>query len=233
LAKANNGFIYVATLDQAYITGARYSAYSLRDYWPEAQITLYTHEEWVIESDYELFTNIVTEDVPRHKRAKLWACARSPYSLTCYIDADCTIEHEDIQNIFKQHKRANSITITKARAYSASIDPTWDGNELTDHCGMFIFDKKPATRKFMQEWFNLYDKQINFEFNDVPHERFRGFDMYTYWYLQNRTEFAIPRGYFPEPDARWQFVCNYNPEELQGTEPVITHRPIPFEMRTI
>lgn len=230
----NNGFLYVASLNKAYYTAAKYSAISLKDYWPDAHITIFTHEEWVEESDYNIFDSIITEDkdqvVPHNKRAKMWACARSPYKLTCYIDADCEIIHEDIQHIFECHNPENNITITKARAYSASIDPKWEGGDLTDHCGMYIFDDDVRTRTFMQKWFDYYLMQQDGEI-DVPEERFRPFDMYTYWYLMNKTEFGIKRGYFPHPDAKWQFIFNYDKEELDGQEAVITHRPIPRDMQ--
>ena len=230
----NNGFLYVASLNHAYIISARYSAISLKDNYPEAHCTLFTHEEWVEESDYKIFDSIITHDaeqvVPHNKRAKMWACARSPYRLTCYVDADCEIVHEDVKDIFNCHDSENNITITKARPYSASIDPKWPGGELTDHCGLYIFDDEPCTRTFMQKWFDYYLMQQEHKL-DVPHEDFRPFDMYTYWYLMNETEYAIKRGYFPHPDARWQFIFNYDQSELDGQEIVITHRPIPRDMQ--
>lgn len=230
----NNGFLYAASLNKAYVISARYSAISLKDYWPEAHITLFTHKEWVEESDYSVFDSVITEvdgeEVPWNKRAKMWACARTPYKLTCYIDADCEVLHEDIQNIFDCHNPENGITITKARPYSASIDPSWKDGELTDHCGLYIFDSENKTLTFMQRWYDYYLMQQEYKI-EVPHEDFRPFDMYTYWYLMNKTEFAIKRGYFPHPDARWQFIFNYNEDELDGMEAVITHRPIPRDMQ--
>ena len=232
----NKGFLYAASLNPAYLTSARYSAISLKDYYPEAHCTLFTHKEWVEESDHAIFDSIITIDedgneVPRNKRAKMWACARSPYQLTCYIDADCEIVHEDVKDIFDCHDPENNITITKARPYSASINPKWDGGELTDHCGLYIFDDDNRTRTFMQRWFDFYLMQQDYKL-DVPDESFRPFDMYTYWHLMNKTEFAIKRGYFPHPDARWQFIFNYEQSELDGQEMVITHRPIPRDMQT-
>ena len=46
----NNGFIYVASKYEEFIHAARFSATSLRDYWPEANITLFTHSEWIKET---------------------------------------------------------------------------------------------------------------------------------------------------------------------------------------
>ena len=73
MKKINNGFLYVASKDKIFLTAARYSVTSLKDYWPESHVTLFTHKDWVKEEDYEIFDNIITKDVPNLARAKLWA----------------------------------------------------------------------------------------------------------------------------------------------------------------
>ena len=233
--KKNNGFLYVASLEHCFITAARYSASSLKDYWPESNITLFTHKEWVTEADYDLFDNIITEDVPYHKRSKLWALDRTPYDLTCYIDCDTEIMHEDIQYIFDQHNIENDITLTKVRDYAASTDNYFNGGSLTDHCGLFVYNSKPRTLSFMNMWWHLYcdqqDKQaFNIEAAGYP-TYLRQWDQFTFWYLQNKTDYKIKRGYFPDPDAKWNFVHIYRQEELQGHDMVICHRTIPNDMR--
>ena len=47
--------------------------------------------------------------------------------------------------------------------------------------------------------------------------------------IQGRTAqgHGIKRAFFPDPDARWNYVYVYKKEELQGTPVVISHRPIP------
>ena len=45
----NNGFLYVASLNKAFIISARYSAFSLKEQWPDSHITLFTHQEWIEE----------------------------------------------------------------------------------------------------------------------------------------------------------------------------------------
>ena len=59
-----NGYVYVASLNKDYYRAAKMSAESLKDFYPEANITLFTHEEWVTDEDYLIFNNIVTKDVP-------------------------------------------------------------------------------------------------------------------------------------------------------------------------
>jgi hypothetical protein len=100
---ANNGFVYVASKSKEFIVAARYSASSLKDHWPDCNVTLFTHKEWVCEEDKSLFDNIITKDVPYHVRAKLWALDKTPYKLTCYIDCDTWVEHDDVQYIFDQY----------------------------------------------------------------------------------------------------------------------------------
>ena len=226
----NNGFIYVASKYEEFINAARFSATSLKDYWPEADITLFTHSEWIKESDSKLFNTIITKDVPHHKRAKLWALDKTPYNLTCYIDCDTYIEHEDIKTIFDQHDTKSDITITRARRYAAAIECKFKGGELTDHCGLFIYNNESQTLKFMKQWWLLYCKQDKGEWKwdtDLYPEYLRKWDMWTYWWLQNKTEYKIKRSYFSKPDARWNFVYIYKDEELEGLKPVIYHQPVP------
>tara|TARA_B100000900_G_scaffold414941_1_gene443148 strand:+ start:1439 stop:2140 length:702 start_codon:yes stop_codon:yes gene_type:complete len=230
----NNGFVYIASKYEEFIKAARYSANSLKDHWSKSHITLFTHKEWLIENDYTLFDNIITEGVPRHKRTKLWALDKTPYDLTCYIDCDTWIEHEDIQFIFDQHDNNSDITITKCRHYAASIDSSFKGGKLTDHCGLFIYNNKKHTLNFMKQWWLLYCKQDEGTWTwdtSLYPEYLRPWDMWTYWWLQNKTEHAIKRSYFPEPDAKWNFVYVYKEEELQGHNKIISHQPIPQTMR--
>lgn len=226
----SKGFVYVASLSSVFITAARYSASSLKDYWPEANITLFTHPKWVVQSDYLLFDQIITRDVPFHVRAKLWALDKTPYDLTCYIDCDTEVHHEDIKYIFDQHDPNADISLTKTRPYAASIDPKFPDGELVDHCGLFVYNKKESTLRFMREWWNQYKQQTT-NWGDYDPKLYPSYlkpwDMFAYWWLQNKTEFKIKRAFFPDPDARWNYIYVYKKEELQGTPVVISHRPVP------
>ena len=66
----NNGFIYTASLERKFLISAIYSAQTLRDYYPDANITLYTENKWHNEDTQCVFNNVVY-DAPEHKRAKL------------------------------------------------------------------------------------------------------------------------------------------------------------------
>mgnify|MGYP000005719480 CR=1 FL=1 len=232
---ANNGFVYVASKSKEFIVAARYSASSLKDHWPDCNVTLFTHKEWVCEEDKSLFDNIITKDVPYHVRAKLWALDKTPYKLTCYIDCDTWVEHDDVQYIFDQYDYNTDITITKARRYAASIESRFKGGELTDHCGLFLYNNKDHTLEFMKQWWLLYCEQHSDKWKwntDLYPEYLRPWDMWTYWWLQNKTDYAIKRSYFPDPDVKWNFVHVYNKQELKGHDIVIGHQPIPQSMRS-
>jgi hypothetical protein len=213
MEQPSNGFIYVASVNRVFLQGAIFSATSLKDYYPDAHITLYTIEEWVTPSLYNTFDNIVTEGVPNHVRAKLWALDKTPYDLTVYLDADTEILHEDIANIWDEMTDAD-IMITKIRGYAGKIN-IFPGGELTDHCGMFMYRKSDKTMAFMKEWWELYHKQYSGEWKwdtELYPEELRPWDQWTYWWLQNKTDLAIKRDFF-EDDARWNFVNAYKDDE--------------------
>src|SRR6056300_444358 len=100
--KQTKGFLIVASKQKGFYRYSKYLAESIKDFWPEANITFFTHEEWVQSEDYDLFDNIITEGIPDHIRAKLWALNKTPYDITAYLDADMICEHEDIKNIFDE-----------------------------------------------------------------------------------------------------------------------------------
>ena len=98
----NNGFMYAATCKEPYLQSAIYSAESLKDYYNDANITIYTEERWrYIAENAGVFDNIIT-DCPYNIRTKLFMLSKTPYQKTFYIDADTEIMHEDIKYIFNE-----------------------------------------------------------------------------------------------------------------------------------
>ena len=110
----NNGFIYVATCKPSYLNAAIFSAESLREYYPEANITLFTEERLKDGSPLDIF-NEVYYDAPNNPRAKLWALSRTPYDLTVYLDSDIEIMSDEITTIFDQMPKSADILLTKIR----------------------------------------------------------------------------------------------------------------------
>jgi hypothetical protein len=224
----NNGFVYVASLRRGYYRAAKNSALSLLDFWPDAKITLFTHAEWVEEDDYQIFENIITDGVPYHKRAKLWALDKTPYDLTVYMDCDTEVQHEDIQKIFEQIPDDVDILFTANRPYNAALTRLSASEEMTEHCGLFVYRNNPQTLELMRAWWGEYCKQNEpgYDRKHYPKEAMQ-WDTFTMWRLLKYGNMGVRTGRFPDPDARWNFVIGYKQEELQGQEIVIYHYTIP------
>lgn len=117
----NNGFLYVGSLTKPYYDAAVMSAESIKDYWPEAKITLFTHEPWVNERrDSKIFDRIVT-NIPVHCRAKLWALDQTTYDKTVYMDADTYCESEDVRTIFDELPDDHDMVMTCNRPYNSKV----------------------------------------------------------------------------------------------------------------
>ena len=223
-----NGYIYVASRYERYLTSAVYSAESLREYHPEAHITLYTEERFYHDGLLDTFDHIVVDDVPNDSRAKLWALSRTPYEKTLYIDADSVIMHEDIATVF-DYLGDHDLMLTKIRPYAGEF-VYFPGGALEDHCGVILYNNKKQTINFMHQWWELWQKQKSGEWTwDTtlyPDEELRPWDQWSYWWLMNKTDHAVDRGYFPDPDARWNYVHRYKPTECHKDKIVIYHHTI-------
>ena len=120
MERHNNGFLYVGSLSKVYYDAAVMSGESIKDYWPEANLTLFTHKRWVDDRAIRVFQNVVT-DVPVHCRAKLWALDQTPYNKTVYMDADTYCESEKIQDIFEELPDDYDMVMTENRPYNAKV----------------------------------------------------------------------------------------------------------------
>ena len=224
----NNGYVYVASVNKAFFEAAKTSAQSLLDFYPEAKITLFTHDDWVDDDARDIFENIITDDVPIHIRAKLWALSKSPYDVTLYLDCDTMIEHEDISTVFDL-LGDNDILFTRNRPYNAKITKLSETEEMIYHCGLFLY-KTSTTKHLMDSWYDWYLEQQSPSWDPTPYpEEVRKWDTFTMWNLLNNGNFDLKVGEFPQPDARWNFVCGYKSDELQDTETVVFHYTIPKE----
>ena len=228
----NNGFLYVASLKKGYYKAAKLSALSLLDYWPEAKITLFTHKEWVEPGDYDIFETIITDNVPYHHRAKLWALDKTPYDLTVYMDCDTEVQHDDIQKIFDQIPEDVDILFTANRPYNAALTKLSDTEEMTEHCGLFIYRNNLQTLNLMSAWWGEYQKQNEpgFDRQHYPEAALQ-WDTFTMWRLLTYGNHGVKTGRFPEPDARWNFVIGYKEEELMGQPKIIHHYTLPHRIR--
>lgn len=222
----NNGYLYVASTNKRYLRAAEYSAISLKDYYPEANITLATEEHWIEDRHYDMFDHVIV--VSGHYRAKLEALYQTPYDLTFYLDSDTEIMSEDIAKVFDEMTETADIMLTKIREYSGA-EVYFPGGELEDHCGAFLYRKTDKVMEFCRQWFERYVKQRerwDYDTKLYP-KSLRFWDQFTYWWLQNKTEYAIVREYFKDPDCRWNFIRNYKDAECPEDQRVVWHYTIP------
>lgn len=222
------GFVIVASKQKGFYKYAKLLAESIRDFWSDANITFFTHEEWVEPEDHVLFNSIITEGIPDHIRAKLWALNKTPYDITAYLDADMMCEHEDIKNIFDILPDDKDIVFTKNRPYNAKLTKLAEGEEMTCHCGFFVYRKTPAVMDLMGAWWTEYleQRKPDFDVMHYPPDCVK-WDTFTMWRLLTYGGHDVKWDYVEEPDARWNFINGYHYEELQGQEIVLYHHTIP------
>lgn len=221
------GYVVVASRNPNFYTSAVYLAETILDHYPDAKITLFTQPEYIRECDRDIFDNIF--ECPDHYRAKLYGMANSPYDLTFYIDADCYCDHEDIQDVFNRIKTHDMVFtplskeneyIFKSRYFKPDNPDEYYSMKLNG--GVCLYDMtKPIVREFMQDWWDLYQKQaedqwwpwINEDgtFDYTNADRYnKGWDQFTLWYLTNMSDKYknIDIGIFDDW-ARWNWYNEY------------------------
>jgi hypothetical protein len=182
----SRGFIYVASVNHLYYELALHSCATLRDYYPEAKVTLFTHESFVEDRARELFDDIIT-NIPIHTRAKMWAMARTPYEETVYIDCDSIIASKDIRKIHDFLQECDlfcgdnrDYTVSK---FSLTTIDKAGKFEVKHHGSMWGYKKSDLTIEFMQTWFDEYLKQIEgpWKYDSFADSFWQQFDMFTLW----------------------------------------------------
>ncbi len=225
--ETSNGYLYVASKDDRYLTSAIVSCETLKEYYPQAHVTLVTEPDFFDPSLMDIFDDVILGP-SNNKRLKLWGLANSPYERTLYIDADCVIRHPDIAIVHDLLGDAD-IMLTRIRPYAGAF-VYFPGGKLEDHCGVILFNNKEHTKTFMQKWWELWLLQESGEWKwdttQYPDKDLRPWDQWSYWWLMNKTDSAIRREYFPEPDARWNFVNTYKSNECKPEDIVIYHHTI-------
>jgi len=223
-----NGFLLVGSVYEKFYRSAIECAESIKLFDPDAHVTVYcSKEEWVKPTDWNHADWIVTWEVPDHIRAKLWALAQTPYKgITCYLDADMVCEHEDIKDIFKQLPKNKDLIFTKIRPYNAKITKLTNTEEMTAHCGMFLYRNNKQTIKLMNSWYGefLYQQDGKNDIGNYP-ESVRKWDTFTMWKLLNYSDHGVK--WAEDLHCRWNFVNGYQEEELGDQERVMYHYTIP------
>ena len=227
-----NGFLYVASQSAAFYKAAVHSAISLRDNYPEANITLFTHADFVQESDRKFFDKIET-GIPIHKRAKMYAMARTPYENTFYLDADTEIRSENIKKVFDILGK-NDIMFTRIIP-KVSKDRVIDRmNNLEYHGGVVLYNSKKLTIQLMQDWYETYLLQDKCQWDQSQfakyNPRMKPWDQFTIWYLLNADPKykKIKHDFFPDGGHSYNYINLFeNYDEFKEIEQIVYHYTIP------
>ena len=235
----DEGFIYIASLSSAYYRAAVHGAQSLKDYYPKAKITLFTHETFVQDIDRQFFDNIVT-GIPVHKRAKMWGMARSPYKKTLYMDCDTEIRSERIKEVFDILGK-NDIMFTKIIDHVSADKMIDKDNNLEYHGGIILYNNKKLTLQLMQDWYDLYAEQaIIKNWNTSKFKQFSNkmqpWDQFTVWYLlfKDLKYKKIKHDFFPNGGTEFNFISLLETsatknDPYRDLEQIIYHYTIPGE----
>ncbi len=221
---SEEGFIYVASREKIYYELAMFSCESLKDFHPEAHVTLFTHKSFIDNRiNKKLFDNVYTE-IPNHYRSKMWCMARSPYQRTLYNDVDTMIEHRDIRKIHSFLEECDMFCGGHLK-YTVA-DPDWQFIDIAKkipviyHGSMWGYNKNYLTIDFMQTWFDEYDKQTK---SPWPYEEFsqkwRKFDMFTLWKMTSGLYEEFKRFNslnIKVLSRRWNTTIQDLPEDLDG-----------------
>lgn len=217
------GFIYGVGKLKTFMKSAKLSAMSVKDYYPDANITICAPPSLVDPQCSEIFDNIISNDsVPNNARTKLWALSHTPYDLTMYLDADTICMSEEIQQCFDQIKNYD-IVFTNIRLYNSNRKGIVDSPNFQYHGGVFLYNRKSIP--FMIEWWERWNEgQTTWKYDNYP-SHLRIWDQFYLFYILNHTNHGLNVGVFEE-DARWNFVNGYFRTELGGKPEIIRHNTI-------
>lgn len=229
------GYVYVASLSGAYYKAAVDSAISLRDHYPEANITLFTHEKILKDSDRKIFNRVFT-GIPAHSRAKMWGMSRSPYSKTLYLDCDTEIRSENIKNVF-DILEDRDIMFTKIIPHVSKDRKIDSSNELEYHGGVILYNSEKLTLELINDWYSLYAEQRTSDWKNsrfsAYHPGMQRWDQFTIWYLLQQEKYkSIKHSLFPNGGHEYNYIYlleDNKPENAQyrDLEQIVYHYTIP------
>tara|TARA_A200000159_G_scaffold15291_1_gene12648 strand:- start:4624 stop:5370 length:747 start_codon:yes stop_codon:yes gene_type:complete len=232
----SKGFVIVASRNQNFYVYAVNLIESIKDWYPEAQICLVTEERFIDERADEADQIIFCTD---HYRAKLWGMSQSPYDVTMYVDADMDCEHEDIAKVWDELGDRDLVfhELTPERGKYYAIREFKYNNRMEQFTlcgGVCLYNSaNPLVREFMEEWFELFNKQHNnmWQPEGFDHEQFhkdlKHFDQTTLWYMTEKMDKYkdLKVGIFHD-DIRWNYFTQYAYEGLhsiEGKPPILRH----------
>lgn len=228
------GYLIVASKKKTFLTSAFNLIDSIKYYNPDAKIALFTEKHFMNE-DFPWEDVDYLFECGDHFREKLYGIANSPFDQTFYIDADCTVEHSDITNVFDRldgHDMVFVELLNEQRKHFMELD--WnEGKDKLYHCGgVCLYDtRNPLVKSFMNDWYSVYFKQIEGEWwpdKSIPKTLAR-WDQFTLWWLIFREpKYKDLKIKFFEDNYRWNYFSSFGFNK-DGTynygvvDPVILH----------
>jgi len=232
----SRGYVIVATVKKSFLLSAFNLMESIKDFYPEAKITLFTEQEWIDTENYnwDEFDNVFP--CASYFRSKMYGIANTPYDQTFYIDADCVIEHEDIKHVF-DNLDGHDMVYVELTEVAKHHFADWDWgpgpiDHLT-HCGgVVLYDKRnPLVLEFMEDWNKIFPKQDNGDWWPIPEipKRFNKWDQFTLWYLiHHDPKYKSLKIKYFEDGYRWNYFSSFG-FNLDGSynygvkDPIVLH----------
>lgn len=219
-SEPTKGFLIVASKTINFYRYAINLIESLKDYYPDAKTCLVTEERFCDGreniADHLLYCG---DD----SREKLRALAQTPFDITMYIDADCYINHEDIQKAFDYIDDNDLVLIQLPPAADRFfVIREWPGGAMKYTGGVFIYNSsRPLVMDFVKDWDYYYrkgregswwpdykDGQPDY---DLHPKELKGWDQFTLWWLleKNPKYKDLKIGSF-EDEYRWNWYSTYD-----------------------
>lgn len=185
---SERGFVYVATVRPFFYEFALHSLKTLRDFYPEANVTLFANED-LLDDRAKQFNKVFTE-IPIHVRAKMWCLDKTPYKKTVYLDVDTVVLHKDIKVIHDHLDSCDMFFAPNPKWGCGSYEWAYISRDQKDTLdyqgGMLGYNKSDLAFDFTNTWFSEYCKQRDQEwpYDTKNYPRvWKQFDMFTLWLL--------------------------------------------------
>jgi hypothetical protein len=235
MKELTKGFVIVASRNSNFYIYACNLIESIRDWYPDANITLFTEERFI---DHRADEADNVEICDNHYRAKLTGMAQTPYDITMYVDADMECEHEDIAKVWDEMKDYDLVfhELNKEREkFYAIREFKFDGGvEKYKLCGGVCLyrSSNPLVKEFMEDWDDLYRRQHSGQWkpdgfdDDIWNKDLKHFDQTTLWWLTEKVEKykGLKIGIFDD-DIRWNYFTQYDYSGLKKPDkpPILRH----------
>jgi hypothetical protein len=227
----SKGYLIVASRTKEFYKMGINLIRSLKEFHPKAQVCFVT-EKLFCDGNESIADHLLY--CGDNHREKLWSLSQTPFDITMYIDADCEILHEDIQNAFEMLDGHDLMftPLTEERAHYFKRSK-WDNGRLELNGGVFVYDiQNPLIKDFMIDWNEYYQKQqSNMWWPDLKDgkpdyekypEDLGKWDQFTLWWLINKNpKYKNVKLKLFEEDERWNWYCNFKESDNKSGKDII------------